>query len=103
MEPNGYQNESRDHPSNQNKDEKRMRRRWSWSRLGSILGRSWGASWGHKVVFFVVFIGVFENRHVREKQGVKRRLGAILGRFGLPRGSKMRAAEGQKVRYVELS
>ena len=85
-----------------NGDEKRRSRRSSWSRLGSILGRL-GCRLGVKIVLSPSVALVFLKIDFLVKMRFKRRLGTIWGRFGSPKGVKMRAAEGQKRSYVEMS
>ena len=71
-------------------------------RLGAVLGRSWvvlGAVLGSfLMVLYWFFLYYFVEIDVFDKNGFKRRLGPILGRFGWPRGSKMGAKENQQVR-----
>ena len=70
--------------------------------LGAVLERSWvdlGSSWvppEDQIRAVAHTALVFLKINVFEKSGLRRRLGAILGRFECPRGSKMGAAEGQE-------
>ena len=79
-----------------NEDEKRQSLRSSWSRLGSILGRSWVPSWGQNRALALGGARFFENRLFEGNGGSRGDLGRSWVDLGRPRGVKMRAAEGLK-------
>ena len=99
MEPKWSQNRTQDGPKSKIKT--RSKKDDLKDRLGAVLGRSWvvlGAVLGSCLMVLYWFLYYFVEINVVEQNGFKRRLGPILGRFGWPRGSKMKAKEGQKVR-----
>ena len=94
-EPKTTQNRSKNHLEKRSRFRSLLRP--SWDDLGPILAASW-AVLGVKIVLWLQRRSFFQKSTFSNKSGLKTRLGAILGRFGSPKGVVLGGQKGPKRR-----